>query len=659
MFGSMEFEHDPLGFSDLPAAIMNWTQVVGALSMVGVFLWLLFGLPFLRRSDRDRIPVWQFKAFFGAVILAAILYVVFGFIALVVRPPAPDASGGLTKARVWYNVFLTAAGACALCAALVPLAGNLPTLRLRRIWGLTRLTFKEAIRRRLLYALSVLLILFLFYGWFGETKPEAQLRNYVQFVFWVMTWFFLIIAVILAAFSIPTDIKQQTIQTIVTKPVERFEIVLGRFFGYVGVLSLLMFLMATLSLLYVVRGVDPDAADETLKAREPVYGGLAFQGTGDVKKGENVGREWDYRTYISGPMPGQQTQYAVWSFDKLPGKLADRQTVRCEFTFDVYRTTKGDENAGIRCALEFMTWRFQRGDEVKYRADRKRLPEEVKYRADRKRLQEEGKSLEQIDNELAKQIDNELAEQYGYYEIPSTKVVDYHTMDVQVPGGLFKNAAQEDNTRAAELKRLNQPVVPLQVRARCLSVTQYLGMAKYDMYFRADDPEGRYDRLWFAWNFYKAGFGLWLRMCLVTALAVVLSTYLSGVISLIVTGVLYLLGLAVDFLQEVSSGKNAGGGPLEALQRLMTRSNIATPLEENAATKITTRSDDAFRYFLRLLLNVIPDVGTSDLMAYVAKGFNIGPGQTIVACVLMFGYLFPWFLLGYYLMKIREIASAA
>jgi ABC-type transport system involved in multi-copper enzyme maturation permease subunit len=638
MFGSLTFERDPISFSDLPPAIMNWTEVVGALSMVGILLWLALGLPFLRRADRDRIPKWQVKAFAAAVALAAVLYAVSGFIYFVVKPPPPDPAGAMTRSRLWFNVALTAAGACALFAVLVPLLGNIPAMRLRRIWGLTRLTFKEAIRSRMLYGGAVLLVLLLFGAWFMVGKPEDQLRTYVQFVFGAMTFFFLALAVILASFSIPADIKQQTIQTIITKPVERFEVVLGRFFGYVGVLSIVLVAMMTVSLLYVVRGIDPDAAAESLKARDPVYGTLAFQGTTRADRGENVGKEWDYRSYISGPMPGQPTQYAVWSFDQVPAKLAGRKSVRCEFTFDIYRTTKGEENVGIRCKMAFSTWRFQKGDEVKYDAERKQL------RAEGRR---------------AEDVDNELAEKYGYFEIPSTNVVDFHTLAVQVPGGLFKNAAADDPARRAELKRLNQPVVPVQARVQCMSQTQYLGMAKYDMYFRGDDPDGRYDRLWFAWNFYKAGFGLWLRVCLVTALAVVLSTYLSGVISLIVTVMAYGFGVGVGFLREVGAGTNAGRGPLEAALRLVRRESIAAPLEPGAATTISTLSDDAFRWFVRvLLLNIVPDVDSSDLMAYVAEGFNIGPAQVLVTLIMMFGYLFPWFLLGYYLMKWREIASA-
>src|SRR5436190_12691153 len=114
MFASLVFERDPISFSDLPTAIMNWTQVVGALSMIGVALWLALGLPFLRRSDRDRIPEWQVKAFVGAIVLAALLYVAFGVYYLVARPPSSEGAAAVTTGRVWYNVLLTAAGACAL-----------------------------------------------------------------------------------------------------------------------------------------------------------------------------------------------------------------------------------------------------------------------------------------------------------------------------------------------------------------------------------------------------------------------------------------------------------------------------------------------------------------------------------------------------------------
>ena len=58
------------------------------------------------------------------------------------------------------------------------------------------------------------------------------------------------------------------------------------------------------------------------------------------------------------------------------------------------------------------------------------------------------------------------------------------------------------------------------------------------------------------------------------------------------------------------------------------------------------------------MLDVIPDVYNSNFVAFVESGFNIGPERLLIAAVLMFGYLLPWFLLGYYLLKWREIASS-
>src|SRR5437764_685047 len=80
---------------------------------------------------------------------------------------------------------------------------------------------------RALYSCSALLLVFLFVSLFIDTKPSYQVRTYVHVVFWSMTFLLLFTTVLLASFSIPNDIKQQTIHTIVTKPVERFEVLLG------------------------------------------------------------------------------------------------------------------------------------------------------------------------------------------------------------------------------------------------------------------------------------------------------------------------------------------------------------------------------------------------------------------------------------------------
>ena len=123
---------------------------------------------------------------------------------------------------------------------------------------------------------------------------------------------FLLVASLLAAFSLPADMRNQTIHTIVTKPVERFEILLGRFLGYGFLMSLVLAVITAVGLLYLIREIDPDAQFESMRARVPVYGdNLYFRGKeGLSDTGINVGREWGYRNYIAGS-PGSSQPTAL------------------------------------------------------------------------------------------------------------------------------------------------------------------------------------------------------------------------------------------------------------------------------------------------------------------------------------------------------------
>jgi ABC-type transport system involved in multi-copper enzyme maturation permease subunit len=629
---AMTFERDPMRLQDVPAELISWIQIAGGWAAFGALVWLLLGYRRMREEDRARIPSWQRSVFLGGLVVAAIGYVLTGAI-LAVALATSDTS---TLAFIRW-VSLTVASAGALVAVGLPFFANLQTLRFRRIFALAKLSFKEAIRSRVLYAFSFLLVLFLFGSWFIPHKPEDEVRSYVGVVYWVMKVLLLVAAVVLTAFSLPKDIRQQTIHTIITKPVERFEIILGRFLGFASLMTLVLLIMTTLSVLYVLRSIDPEAAEETLKAREPLYGELRYENTSDTNKATNVGREWDYRSYITAVAPNQPPQYAVWDFASIPGSLANRKTVRCEFTFDIYRTTKGFENRGVSCEFQFQTANFDKTQRDKYNEARSRL-------------------LAQPNRPPDADIDNQFAEEYGFYIVPAKDITDYHTQHIDVPAGLFRNALQSQSA-ARSAKGGGETTPPLQVRVRCRSQTQYVGMAKYDFYWRLDDPQSGGQKLAFALNFYKGIFGMWLILCLVVGLAVALSTYLSGVITLLLVAMLYLGGVTRPFIASLAEGSAAGGGPMEALVRLSTRQVALIPLEESTAAKVATTSDYGFRGFMYVILHLIPDVDRYDLTNYVSDGFNIPLTQLLLDGGALVLYLLPWIILAYYLIKWREIAA--
>jgi ABC-type transport system involved in multi-copper enzyme maturation permease subunit len=683
MFAVMTFERDPMRLQDVPSGLLSWIQIAGGWAAVGVLFWLLAFYTRMRGVDKARIAPWLQRVFVMGAAASLAGYV--AYFALLAASAAVKNPAALVK---YQSLALTLGGAGALLAAGLPFALSLPPLRFRRIGALAKLSFKEAVRSKVLYAFSALLLVFLFGTWFTPYKPENQVRNYVGLVFWVMKILLLVAAVILAAFSIPNDIRRQTMHTITTKPVERFEIVLGRFLGFTALMTLVLLLMTSVSLIYILRGIDPEAAAESLKAREPLYGELHFENTGDAQKGTNVGREWNYRSYITAAPPNQESQYAVWDFASVPRSLTTRDTVRCEFAFDIFRQTKGFENRGISCAFEFQTANFDRNDKAGYNADRSRWKNKNNLfaRKDidewlngyRSRLQAKGNkaesdlvekararlTAEKLDTPVGEEqyrisnatIDDELADEYGYYIVPARNITDYHTLFVEVPGGLFRNASRPPPSQPGA-GRPDAPALQTRVSVTQQSITQYVGMAKYDLYWRLDDPSRGGDSASFMLNFYKGAFGLWLRLCLAIGLATALSTYLSGVISLLVASMIYLGGGMIGYIESIGQGTAPGGGPAEALVRLANRQIALMPLEDGAGKTIAEGSDDVFRWLIRRVVDLIPDVDRYDLTDYVGEGFNISFTRLLLDFGTLGLYLLPWIVLGYYLIKWREIAA--
>jgi hypothetical protein len=83
------------------------------------------------------------------------------------------------------------------------------------------------------------------------------------------------------------------------------------------------------------------------------------------------------------------------------------------------------------------------------------------------------------------------------------------------------------------------------------------------------------------------------------------------------------------------------------------------PADGTPLAGFISRIDDFYRWWLQMVLNIIPDVNRFDLINYVANGFDITWGQVLFLdnFVYLVGYLLPWIVLSYYLMKFREIAN--
>jgi ABC-type transport system involved in multi-copper enzyme maturation permease subunit len=488
------------------------------------------------------------------------------------------------------------------------------------------------VRRRVVWVFLGILILYLFPArWFFKVKPEDELKNIIDVTTRGMNVLLISVGLLLAAFSIPNDIKNLTIHTVVTKPVERFEIVLGRFLGYLGLVSAALLVMTGAGLVLINFGnVSEEAQTESMKARVARYGALDFRSRKAADfTGVDVGREDSYRKYIAGHP--QTSQRAVWSFNDFPSAFGQEKVVPLEFAFDIYRTTKGEEGAGVQVTFELLTHKWDPANEDAYNAE----------------VQANGLTNVRPQDAKWAKVD-EVAEKYGRYVYRNHQIFDYHTSSIPVPGGLFRSGAGTPSKDSAGPAGELRP--RLQVQVKCETPSQFVGAARYDLYFL--ESEGS-----FSLNYFKGAAGLWFRLVIALAISVACSTYLAGVLSFLTAMFLFIGGFFLDFIEELARGMNIGGGPLESLARLINNSTATVELDPTPTVRAIQAVDWVYKWLLRRVMNVIPDVDRYGLTDYVAQGFSIGPGFLLLNLITLAAYVLPWMVAAYYLMKAREIAA--
>src|SRR6266478_8651681 len=192
MLFAMVIEREPMQWSALPGALKVWVQTVGVIAGIALALWLIAYLA-QRRAGQSVWPTsltgWVCTLF---LLAAAVLY---SFLGLVHLGKPINITALADLANSIGDQVATAAGLCAILAVLTPLAVDLTTrMRWARIWALTRLSIKEAIRSRVVLIFGLVSLVFLFADWFVPYKPEDQLRQYVAVIYWSLPPLFLVTA---------------------------------------------------------------------------------------------------------------------------------------------------------------------------------------------------------------------------------------------------------------------------------------------------------------------------------------------------------------------------------------------------------------------------------------------------------------------------------
>jgi hypothetical protein len=562
----------------------------------------------------------------------------------------------------------------------------------RRVWALAWLAVKESVRRRVIMVFGLFVVILLFAGWFLDVGSSDPAKLYLSFVLTATTYLTLLLALFLSAFSLPADVKSRTIQTVVTKPVRSSEIVLGRILGFTIVGTVLLAVMSAVSYVFVIRGVDHthDVLVESLKpagtaadgqprpmsgstdtvqghwhkiyidssgaghvdtefghwheievgtsggkstysvggpegmlqARVPIYGKLRFRDREgkDVERGINVGDEWFYRSFIQ----GGTSAAAIWTFSNIREERFG-EGLPVDMNIEIFRTYKGNIEKGVIGSLSLRNPRTGLIVEVKVFESKEFAP-------------------------LAIMVPRKIA-QFSSVDVIASK------RDMPGGGVEYSPAQNSLDRRLAERKEFDlfKDMVTtdgeLEIWVRCLEPSQYFGAGQPDLWLHASDAT-------FTANFFKGYFGIWLQMVLVVGFGVTFSTFLSGPVAMLATVGAMIGGFFSDFLTRLSQHAVLGGGPFEAIIRLVKQENLMVELDPGLRTTATQMADRAAEAGLWVIARILPPFTEFNYADWVAYGFDVSWDPWIVVPALRaMAFLIPVFVAGCFFLKSREVAQ--
>ena len=636
-------------------------------------------------------------------------------------------------------------------------------ISLRRVLGLALLAIREAFRRRVWVALLLFFVVLMFASWNLAPNSDQPAVIYLNFVLTAATYIMLPVAVFTAAFSLPQDIKNRTIYTVVTKPVRPSEIVLGRILGFSIVGTALLLAMGVSSYIFVVRGLDhthavtdEDLLAETHRGRVVRYEGetsnndrhrhpveieargfypqielssaarITRVGPSATAVGLRVG---DQVTAIDGEsvsgksigkamrtLAGQAMSNVELSL-KRAGKSLELKVPRTILeTFS--GTNRGHKHrivarqpASSQAAATYAVGpaegmflaRVPHYGSLRFR-DSKGDPKDSRTWT----FNEQGVNVGKIFSYRSYIRGNTLAAAiWTFDELTPAKYPNGLDLDVNirvyrsylgkidapVVGSLYVRnpdtgkrsreqifSGKEFTIERMHVSRkvwsLDDELIDLfadelvtadgrtEVWINCIDPGQYFGMAEADVYIRASDAP-------FTLNFVKGFLGIELQIILVTALAVFFSTFLSGPVSTLLSFTTVLLGFNKDFLQRVVQSvlhpevarqavaykRVYGGGPIEAAYRILLQLNITSELEANPLTSAIKVIDQLLMYVVNNILHLLADFEQFLEVQYLSYGYDIPWDMLIQHSFSVLSFLLATYVLGYFILKSRELAQ--
>ena len=134
-----------------------------------------------------------------------------------------------------------------------------------RIGAIARTTFIELARLRVFYVLVLFaLVLIISSSFIARISFQQELQVTRDIALGAINFFLSMLAIVATAQLLPRDLEDRVIYSVLAKPVRRFEYMMGKFFGVLGLLTISLIAMSVLCLA-VIHLREGSAVRETMQ----------------------------------------------------------------------------------------------------------------------------------------------------------------------------------------------------------------------------------------------------------------------------------------------------------------------------------------------------------------------------------------------------------
>lgn len=204
------------------------------------------------------------------------------------------------------------------------------TATLGRIWAIATMTLIEA-RRRKVFAILLLFAAALLssVAFFPAVTPQGRLRLIEMWSLRAAGLFTAIVALFVAGFSLPGDFEQKRIYLVVTKPVSKASVFVGRYLGFFLLLAAFCGLMGIITVVFM-RGVQlfTGASSPALVAYPRTFANAFRHDRGVQNSGPKFADEPAYE------VAANHKGVLTWEFHGLRARDFE-DPVRCQLTLEL------------------------------------------------------------------------------------------------------------------------------------------------------------------------------------------------------------------------------------------------------------------------------------------------------------------------------------